>query len=195
MQLGLKIWRSSGAGGERELREYEVDDARRGDAARRARARQGPPRRHARLSAQLPDDDLRLLRDAHRRPDGARLQAADARVRGGGEGAGDLADGQPADRQGPRRRHGAVLGQVPRRRPVPAARVQRAARRARARDLAAAHGRDPQGVALHQLRRVRVGVQRVGVEPRLPRARRRSRRRCASSATRATARRTSASRS
>ena len=25
MQLGLKIWRSSGAGGERELREYEVD--------------------------------------------------------------------------------------------------------------------------------------------------------------------------
>ena len=47
--------------------------------------------------------------------------------------------------------------------------LQRPARRARARDLAAADGRDPQGVALHQLRRVRVGVQRDGVEPRLPR--------------------------
>ena len=32
-----------------------------------------------------------------------------------------------------------------------------------------ADGGDPQGVALHQLRRVRVGVQRDGVEPGVPR--------------------------
>ena len=107
------------------------------------------------------------------RIDGATVLACKMRmsdVRGGGERAGDLADGQPADRQGPRRRHGAVLGQVPRRRPVPAARLHRAARRPRARDLAAADGRDPQGVALHQLRRLRLGVQRDGVEPGVPRA-------------------------
>ena len=37
------------------------------------------------------------------------------------------------------------------------------------RDLAGADERDPQGVALHQLRRVRLGVQRDGVRPGLPR--------------------------
>ena len=58
-----------------------------------------------------------------------------------------------------------------------------------------ADGGDPQGVALHQLRRLRLGVQRDGVEPGVPRARRRSRRRCASSAIPATARRTTGSRS
>ena len=60
--------------------------------------------------------------------------------------------------------------------------------------LPGADERDPQGVALHQLRRVRVGVQRDGVEPGVPRARRRSRRRCASSAIRATVPRTPGSR-
>ena len=39
-----------------------------------------------------------------------------------------------------------------------------------ARDLAGAHERDPQGVALHQLRLLRLGVQRDGVRPGVPRA-------------------------
>ena len=54
---------------------------------------------------------------------------------------------------------------------------------------------DPQGVALHQLRLLRLGVQRDGVRAASSSARRRSRRRCASSATRATATRTRGSRS
>ena len=45
--------------------------------ARRARHHQGPPGRDARVPQELPDDDLRLLRDAHGRPRGPRLQGAD----------------------------------------------------------------------------------------------------------------------
>ena len=47
--------------------------------------------------------------------------------------------------------------------------LHRAAGRARAPHLAGADERDPQGVALHQLRLLRLGVQRDGVEPRVPR--------------------------
>ena len=45
---------------------------------------------------------------------------------------------------------------------------------------------DPQGVALHQLRLLRLGVQRDGVRPRVPRPAGAREGRCASSATRAT---------
>ena len=48
--------------------------ARGGDAARLPRHRQGPPRRHARLPQELPDDDLRLVRDADGRRGRARVQ-------------------------------------------------------------------------------------------------------------------------
>ena len=54
---------------------------------------------------------------------------------------------------------------------------------------------DPQGVALHQLRLLRLGVQRDGVRPGVPRPAGAREGRCASSATRATARRSSGSRS
>ena len=66
---------------------------------------------------------------------------------------------------------------------------------ARERRLAAADGRHPQGVALHQLRLLRLRVQLDGVRSRTSSARPRSRRGCASSATRATAPRSSGSRS
>ena len=55
-------------------------------------------------------------------------------------------------RQGPRRRHGAVLGQVQGGRPAPAAGLRGAARRQGAPRLAGADERDQQRVALHQLR-------------------------------------------
>ncbi len=45
-----------------------------------------------------------------------------------------------------------------------------AARRARVRDPAGAHEPHPQGIALHQLRLLRLRVQRDGVRPRVPRA-------------------------
>ena len=54
--------------------------------------------------------------------------------------------------------------------PYLAARLRGAAGRQGARDLAGAHERDPQGVALHQLRLLRLGVQLDGVRPGVPRA-------------------------
>ena len=92
--------------------------ARVGLPARRARPDQGPPRRDARVPQELPDDDLRLLRDAHGRPRGPRLQGADEADRRERPRPGDLADGEPADHQGPRRRHGPVLAEDPRRQAV-----------------------------------------------------------------------------
>ena len=106
--------RSGASTADRRARAAGVRDrrARGGDAARLPRHRQGQARRHARVPQELPDDDLRLVRHAHGRRRGARLQGAHVRDRSGGPRPGDLRDGQPADRQGPRRRHGAVLGQV-----------------------------------------------------------------------------------
>ena len=72
--------------------------ARGGDAARLPRHRQGPPRRLARLPEELPDDDLRLVRDAHGRRRRARLQGADVRHRERRPRARDLRDGEPARR-------------------------------------------------------------------------------------------------
>ena len=115
--------------------------ARVGVPARRARHHQGQARRDARLPQELPDDDLRLLRDAHGRPGRARLQGADGADRRGRPRAGDLGDGEPADRQGPRRRHGALLGQDPRGQAVARPRLRRD-RREGADRLAAADERD-----------------------------------------------------
>ena len=140
-----------------------------GDAARLPRHRQGPPGRLARVPQELPDDDLRLVRHAHGRRRGARVQDAHVRDRAQRPRPGRLGDGEPADRQGPRRRHGAVLGQVQGDEAVPPARLRTAAGRARARDLAGADERDPQGVALHQLRLLRLRVQRLGRRARVPR--------------------------
>ena len=137
---------------------------------RRARHRQGPGRRDARVPEELPDDDLRLVRDADGRPRGARLQGADAADRRGRSRARDLRDGEPADRQGPRRRHGAVLAEDARDEAVAAARLLGAAGGEGVPRLPARDRGDPQGGALHQLRLLRLGVQLDGVRPRVPRA-------------------------
>ena len=134
-----------------------------GDAPRRARPHQGQGRRLARLSQELPDDDLRLVRHAHGRGRRARLQDADVRHRDRRPRARDLGDGKPAHRQGPRGRHGSLLGQVQGDEALPAAGLRPARGRQGAPDLAGADERDPQGVALHQLRLLRLRVQRDGV--------------------------------
>ena len=181
--------------GERELREYEVDAPEWATLLDVPRHRQGPPRRHARLPQELPDDDLRLLRDADGRRRRARLQ--DARCTTSRE-AGHVPVISPmgnlpivkdlvVDMDPFWAKFRAVDPYLqPGYNVPPAGREHVISQRA--------DDGDPQGVALHQLRLLRLGVQRDGVEPGVPRARRRSRRRCASSAIRATARRTSGSR-
>ena len=142
--------------------------ARLGDAARRARHRQGPGRRLALVPQELPDDDLRLVRHAHGRRRRARVQDADVRDRRGRPHPGHLGHGQPPRRQGPRRRHGPVLGQDARGPAVPPARLP-GSRRGGVRRPARAGGADPQGDALHQLRLLRLRVQLDGGRPRVPR--------------------------
>ena len=137
MKLALKIWRSSSATGERELREYEVEAP---EWATLLDVLDIVKDRHDGTLAYRKSCRMMICGSCAMRMDGAAVLACkvrDARDRGGRPRAGDLADRQPADRQGPRRRHGSLLGQVPRRRPVPPARVHGAARRAGARDLAA----------------------------------------------------------
>ena len=169
MKVELKIWRYDAVDGRARAQAVRGGRVRGGDAPRHPRRRQGQGRRDARLPQELSHDDLRLLRDAGRRRRRARLQGADPRPRRGRAGAGRLGDGKPADRQGPRRRHGSVLAEDARRPAVPraAARPDDGTREHR---LAAEDGRDPQGVALHQLRLLRLRVQLDGVGPRLPRA-------------------------
>ena len=139
-----------------------------GDAPRRARPDQGQGRRDARVPQELPHDDLRLVRDADGRRGRPRVQDADVRHRPVGPRPGHLRDGEHADRQGPRRGHGAVLGEDPRGQAVPRPRLLRA-RREGARRLAGGDGRDPQGVALHHVRLLRLRVQLDGGRPGLPR--------------------------
>ena len=77
--------------------------------------------------------------------------------------------GNLPDRQGPRRRHGSVLGRSCRRsQPY----LQPALDQADEGENIVSQEQmnvDPQGVALHQLRLLRLGVQLDGVRPRLPR--------------------------
>ena len=143
-----------------------------GDAPRLPRRRQGPPRRLARLPQELPDDDVRLLRDASRRPRGARMQGADPAPRRGRARAGGLLDGEPARGQGSRRRHGSVLAEDARDEALAAAGLQRAAGRQGVRRLPRRRGGHPQGVALHQLRLLSLRVQLARVGPGLLRPRR-----------------------
>ena len=189
MDVALKIWRYRRATGERELKRVRGRGARLGDAARRARHHQGPGRRDARLPQELPDDDLRLLRDAHGR------RAPCSRARRGCTTSRSPATCRSISAMGnlpivkdlvvdmeP------VLGEVPGDEAVAPAGLRPAGGRQGVRRLAGADERHPQGVALHQLRLLRLGVQLDGVGARSSSARRRSRRGCASSATRATAR-------
>ena len=193
MQVGLKIWRFNARSGERELQEFEIRRARGGDAARLPRHRQGPARRLAGLSQELPNDDLRLLRHAHGRRRGARLQGAHVRRRERRSRPGHLGDGQPPDRQGPRRRHEAVLGEVQERRSLPAARLRGAAQRQGVPDHAGAHERRSTRKRSASTAAAASRSATRWSPTRASPARKRWRRRSGSSATRATARRSSGS--
>ncbi len=94
------------------------------------------------------------------------------------------ADRQHAGDQGPRRRHGAVLGQGPRRQALAAAR--RARRRSASTSSRTRRWRPGRDDELHHVRRLRLRLHGAGGRQDLPRARRRWRRPTASSATRAT---------
>ena len=163
IDIALKIWRLDATTGRRALREYEVEAPEWATLLDCLDLVKDQPRRLARLSQELPDDDLRLVRHADGRRRRARLQDADVRHRDRRPRARDLGDGKPADRQGPRRRHGSLLGQVQGDEALPAAGLRPARGRQGAPDLAGADERDPQGVALHQLRLLRLRVQRDGV--------------------------------
>ncbi len=167
MQVALKIWRFDAVGGAqaRRLRDRRTGV---GDAARRPRPHQGPGRRDARVSQELPDDDLRLVRDAHGRRRRPRLQDADVRHRPVRAHPGDLRDGEHADRQGPRHGHAALLGKDPRDVSVAAARLPGPGREG-VRRVRGADGPDSQGVALHHVRLLRLRVQLDGVRSGVPR--------------------------
>ena len=108
MDVALKIWRFDPETGERVLRGYEVEapsgpaSSMSSTSSRTRSTARSPPQ-------ELPDDDLRLLRDAHGRPCRARLQGADEADRRPRPRSRHLADGQHARPQGSRRRHEAVL--------------------------------------------------------------------------------------
>src|SRR5215218_10306861 len=108
------------------------------------------------------------MRNAHGRRRRPRLQGADEADRRPRSCPGDLGDGEPADRQRPRGRHGSVLEQGPRCQALARPRLRRGHREGADR-LPAADERDPQGVALHHVRLLRLGVQLDGVRPGLPR--------------------------
>ena len=140
-----------------------------GDPARLPRHREGPDRRLARVPEELPDDDLRVARDADGRRGRPRVQDADVRHRPVRARARDLGDGEHADRQGPRHGHAALLGQDPR--DVTVARAGlRGPRGQGEHRLPGGDGHDPQGGALHHVRLLRLRVQLDGVRPGVPRA-------------------------
>ena len=80
MQVALKIWRASPRRASAALVDYEVEAPEWATLLDVLDLDQGPPRRDARLPQELPDDDLRLLRDADGRRRRARLQDADERA-------------------------------------------------------------------------------------------------------------------
>ena len=112
MQVALKIWRYDSSTGDRALKEYEIE----------------APEWATLL------DCLDIVKDQHdgslvfrkscrmmicgscgMRMDGAAVLACKTRmydIAQAGQRAGDLRHGEPADPQGPRRRHGSVLGEV-----------------------------------------------------------------------------------
>ena len=170
MDVALKIWRYDAETGERELRDYEVEapewaclldvldivkDKVDGTLAYRKSCR------------------MMICGSCGMRMDGRAVLACKERmlpIVEAGPRAGDLGDGEPADRQGPRRRHGSVLAEDARDEAVARARATPRRRRARSSASPSSETRgDPQGVALHQLRLLRLRVQLDGVGPGVPR--------------------------
>ena len=81
MQVALKIWRYDAVAGERALKEYEIDAPEEATLLDCLDIVKDQRRRHARVPQELPDDDLRLVRDAHGRRRRPRVQDADVRDR------------------------------------------------------------------------------------------------------------------
>ena len=170
MQVALKIWRSELVDRRPRAARVRGRRARGGDAARRPRHHQGPPRRDARLPQELPDDDLRLLRDADGRRRRARLQGARCTTSPqaghvpviSAMGNLPIVKDLVVDMEPFWAKFRAVDPYLQPGYNVPPAGREHVISQA-------ADERDPQGVALHQLRRLRLGVQRDGVEPRVPR--------------------------
>ena len=189
MQVGLEDLALRPRDGRARAAGVRVRRARGGDAARLPRHRQGPARRHARLPQELPDDDLRLVRHAHGRRRRARLQDADVR-------RSSQAGHVPVI---------SAMGNLPIVKDL-VVDMEPFWEKFRSVDpwlqpgydeppdgkehliTPGADERDPQGGALHQLRLLRLGVQRDGVRPGVPRPAGAREGRSASSATRATAR-------
>ena len=110
MQVGLKIWRYDSKTGERALREYEVDAP---EEATLLDCLDIVKDKHDGSLAYRKSCRMMICGSCGMRMDGGAVLACkvrDVRHRAGGARPRHLGDGQPADRQGPRRRHGAVLG-------------------------------------------------------------------------------------
>ena len=151
--------------GERALKEYEVDAPDWATLLDVARHRQGPPRRDARVSQELPDDDLRLVRHAHGRRRRSRVQDAHGRHRRVGPRPGDLGRWGTCRSSTTSSSTWSPSGEDPRGhsrgcRPGYADPGEKEQHR-----LARADGRDPQGVALHHVRLLRLRVQLDGGRP------------------------------
>ena len=111
MDVALKIWRYDCETGERELKRYEVeapDWATLLDVLDIIKDQVDGTLAYRKSCRMMICGSCGMRMDGARR---ARLQDAHVRHRPGRPRAGDLGDGQPADRQGPRRRHGALLGE------------------------------------------------------------------------------------
>ena len=170
MKVALKIWRFDPKTGQRALRDYEVDAPEEATLLDVLDIVKDKRRRDARLSQELPDDDLRLLRHAHGRRRRARLQ---------GRGCTPIVDAG----------HVPVISAMGN---LPVSRTssstwsrsgRRCARSSRTSQpgyadpgetehviaSAGAMDVDPQGGALHQVRLLRLGVQLDGVRPGVPR--------------------------
>ena len=130
MQVALKIWRYDSSTGERALREYEFDAP---EEATLLDCLDIVKDRHDGSLAYRKSCRMMICGSCGMRMDGAAVLACKVRmydIAQAGQGAGDLVDGQPADRQGPRRRHGAVLAEVQGDEAVPAAGLRRSPRTA-----------------------------------------------------------------
>ena len=129
MQVALKIWRYDSSKGERALREYEIDAP---DEATLLDCLDIVKDRHDGSLAYRKSCRMMICGSCGMRMDGAAVLACKVRmydIAQAGEVPGDLGDGQPADRQGPRRRHGSVLEEVQGDEAVPPAGLRRAAGR------------------------------------------------------------------
>ena len=164
MKVELKIWRYDASTGERALKPYEVDVS---DEATLLDTLDAVKDKVDGSLAYRKSCRMMICGSCGMRVNGGAVLACKARISdlvADGKRAGRLGDGQSPDRQGPRRRHGPVLAEDAGDPAVPRAAARRPGRGGEHRP-AEADEHDPQGVALHQLRLLRLGVQLDGVRP------------------------------